>query len=60
MISFVTMILGYFFGSSRGSQQKDDNINTLINNKDEKNKGVPKYDNPPDMPKREESGDNIR
>lgn len=53
MVSFVTMILGYFFGSSRSSQQKDDNINTLINSQDEKTKGVPKMDNPPAPPERE-------
>lgn len=38
MVSFVTIILGYFFGASRSGQQKDDSINTLINNSDEKTK----------------------
>lgn len=53
MISFVTMILGYFFGSSRGSQQKDDNINQLINKNEKEANGIPKMDNPPPPPERQ-------
>ena len=54
MVSFVTIILGYFFGASRSGQQKDDNINTLINNQDEKAKSVPKVDNAPPPPEWEQ------